>query len=191
MKRMTLRSSVALACALSLAACGGSDGNLQLAGAVHGVTKTGLVLINSGNGEKLPVEPNQTMFAFAKLLSNDQNFDVTVFASPDNADCSVANGKGKTATFNIGSVVVTCITKTHELGGTISGLDTNGLVLVNGADRVTVTAGATTFSLAKVAEGAPYGVTILTQPSARVCSIVDGVGTMGKVDQKNIKVNCV
>jgi hypothetical protein len=191
MKRMTLRSSVALACALSLAACGGGSGNLQLAGAVGGVTMTGLVLINNSNGEKLPVEPGQTIFAFTKLLSNDENFDVTVLTAPDNANCSVTNGKGMTGAYNVSSVVVSCIIKTHALGGTISGLDANGLVLVNGADKVTVNAGATSFDLAKVAEGAPYGVTILTQPSPRTCSIVDGVGTMGKVDLKNIKVTCV
>ncbi len=190
MKRMTLRSSVALACALSLAACGGSDGNLQLAGSVFGVSKTGLVLINNSNGEKLPVEPGQSIFAFTKLLSNDENFDVTVFSAPDNADCTVSNGKGMTGSFNITTVVVGCITKTHELGGTISGLNTGGLVLVNGADRVEVAAGATTFTMAKVAEGAPYGVTILAQPSPRVCTVADGVGTMGKVDLKNVKVNC-
>lgn len=191
MKRMTLRSSVALACALSLAACGGDSGNLQLAGSVSGVSMTGLVLINNSNGEKLAVAPGQSVFAFTKLLSSDENFDITVSTAPDNADCSVANGKGKTGAYSISSVVVSCITKTHELGGTISGLDTNGLVLVNGADKVEPKAGAVSFSLNKVAEGAPYGVTILAQPSPRTCSVVDGVGTMGKVDQKSIKVSCI
>jgi hypothetical protein len=190
MKRLTLRSSVALACALSLAACGGNDGNLQLAGAVYGVTKTGLVLLNKNNGEKLPVEPGQSIFAFTKLLSNDENFEVEIFSSPDNAVCSVANGKGATGSFSINTVVVNCIINTHELGGTVSGLDTNGLVLVNGADRIEVKAGATSFSLTKVAEGSPYGVTILTQPASRTCRIVDGVGTVGKTDIKNIQVIC-
>jgi hypothetical protein len=190
MKSMILRSSIALACALSLAACGGGSGNLQLYGQVSGVTATGLVLINNSNGEKLPIAPGQGAFAFTQLLKNDENFDVTVFSSPDNADCSVLNGKGATGAFSIGTVVVSCIIKTHELGGTISGLDTNGLTLVNGSDRVDVKAGATSFSLAKVAEGAPYGVTILSQPAPRSCRIVDGVGTMAKTDIKNIQVIC-
>ncbi|WP_426175189.1 hypothetical protein [Massilia sp. TWR1-2-2] len=193
MKRLTLRSSVALACALSVGAGGGNDGNLQLGGAVIGLSKTGLVLINKGNGDKVAVEPvqgGQVGFVFAKLLSNDENFDVDISASPDNAVCSVANGKGATGSFSISTVVVNCITNTHELGGTVSGLDSNGLVLVNGANRIEVKAGATSFSLTKVAEGSPYGVTILTQPVSRTCRIVDGVGTVGKTDIKNIQVIC-
>jgi hypothetical protein len=190
MKSLTLRSSVALACALSLAACGGGSGSLQLGGAVNGVTMAGLVLINNGNGEKLAIAAGQTSFYFTKLLNNDENFDVTVVTPPDNADCTVTNGKGKTGSFSIVSVVVNCVVRTHALGGTITGLDTNGLVLVNGADKVAVSAGAQSFDLAKVGEGAPYGVTILSQPLPRTCRVIDGVGTMAKTDIKNIVVAC-
>ncbi len=190
MKSLTLRSSVALACALSLAACGGGSGNLQLAGSVSGVTMAGLVLINNSNGEKLEIAAGQSVFYFTKLLNSDENFDITIATPPDNADCTVTNGKGKTGSYNISSVYVSCIVKTHALGGTITGLDTNGLVLVNGADKITVNAGAQSFDFAKVGEGAPYGVTILTQPAPRTCRVTDGVGTMAKADIKNIVVAC-
>ena len=49
MKNMTLRSSVALLCGAILSACGGSDGSLQIAGSITGLTKTGLVLVNEGS----------------------------------------------------------------------------------------------------------------------------------------------
>ena len=191
MKILTLRSSVALACALSLAACGGGDGNLQLAGSSYNVTMAGLELINNSNGDKVAVAAGQQTFFFPKLLSNDENFDVTVATQPDNAVCTVTTGKGMTGSFNIGSVVVTCVTKTHELGGQVSGLNTGGLVLVNGSDKVVVPAGATTFKLANVGEGSPYGVTILSQPVPRNCSVAQGVGTMGKTAPNNIVVTCI
>jgi hypothetical protein len=191
MKSLTLRSSVALACALSLAACGGGSGNLQLYGTVVGQTMAGLVLINKSNGEKLAVSPGTSTFYFTKLLANDENYDVAVDTNPDNAVCTVTSGQGKTGSFSVGSVFVSCITKTHALGGTITGhLDTNGLVLVNGADKVTVNAGATSFDFAAVGEGSPYGVTILTQPLPRTCRVIGGVGTMAKADIKNIQVDC-
>jgi hypothetical protein len=190
MKSLTLRSSVALACALSLAGCGGGSGNLLLSGSVFGLVKDGLVLQNNG-GTPYPVPANSTTFVFPDLLKNDVDFNVTIQSSPSNAVCTVTNGKGRTGAFNITSVIVSCITNTYDLGGSISGLGASGLVLVNGADRVTVAPGASTFNMAKVADSAPYGVTILTQPTDRTCSVQNGVGTMGAGPVSNIQVTCV
>lgn len=191
MKSLTLRSSVALACALTLAGCGGGSGNLLLSGTVFGLTRDGLVLQNNG-GDPYVITPGTPTFAFPTLLRNDEDYNVTVKSAPPSAVCTVANGKGRTGAFNVTNVTVTCITNTYDLGGTISGLDGAGLVLVNGADRVSVPAGAVKFQLAKVGDGSPYGVTVLSQPTnGRTCSVQNGVGTMGAAPVGNIQVTCV
>lgn len=190
MKSLILRSSVALACALTLAACGGGGGNLLLSGSVFGLTRDGLVLQNNG-GDPYVISPAMGTFAFPQLLKNDEDYNVTIQSSPASAVCTVTNGKGRTGAFNVNNVIVSCITNTYDLGGNISGLDVAGLVLVNGADRVTVPAGAGNFHLAKVADGSPYGVTVLTQPTGRTCSVQNGVGTMGAAPVGNIQVTCV
>lgn len=190
MKSLTLRSSVALACALSLAACGGGGGNLLLGGTVSGLTKAGLVLQNNG-GAPLTIAAGQSTFAFPDLLKSDEDFNVTIQSAPTSAVCTVVNGKGRTGAFNVTTVQVNCLTNAYALGGSITGLDVGGLVLNNGADRVTVAAGAASFSLAKVADGAPYGVTVLTQPTGRTCSVQNGVGTMGAAAVSNVQVTCV
>jgi hypothetical protein len=201
MKSLTLRSSVALACALSLAGCGGGSGNLLLGGSVIGLSRDGLVLQNNG-GAPLAITAGQSVFSFPALLSSDEEFNVTIQSAPASAVCSVANGKGKSGSFNITSVVVTCITNTYELGGSISGLgNASGLVLVNGPERQEIAAGATSFTMTrkladgsyasgKVADGAPYGVTILTQPAGRTCTVQNGVGNMGSAPVTAIQVNC-
>ncbi len=190
MKSLTLRASVALACALSLAACGGGSGNLLLGGTVYNVTKDGLVLQNNG-GPALAVPGGSTSFAFPALLKNDEDYNVTIQSSPSNAVCTVVSGKGRTGAFNVTSVIVNCVVNTYALGGSVSGLGASPVVLVNGADRVTVAPGATSFSFAKVADGAPYGVTVLTQPTDRTCSVQNGVGTMGAAAVGNVTVTCV
>lgn len=178
MKSLILRSSVALACALSLAACGGSSGSLLLGGSIFGLTKPGLVLQNKG-GAPLTISAGQTTFSFPELLGNDQDFDVTIQTQPTAAVCSMAFGKGRTGAYNVTSVQVSCITNSYTLGGNVSGLDVDGLVLVNGSDRLAVPANAGSFTFAnKVFDGAPYGVTVLTQPSGRTCSVANGAGTM-------------
>jgi hypothetical protein len=201
MKSLTLRSSVALACALSLAGCGGGSGNLLLGGTITGLSKDGLVLQNNG-GTPLAVAAGSQVFSFPDLLRNDQDFNVTIQSAPASAVCTIANGKGKTGAFNVTSVVVHCITNSYELGGTISGLGgASGLVLVNGADRQEISAGATSFTMTrlnadgsyssgKVGDGSPYGVTILTQPAGRSCTVLNGVGTMGAAPVNNVQVNC-
>lgn len=200
MKSLTLRSSVALACALSLAGCGGSSGTLLLGGQVYGLTRDGLVLQNNG-GTPLAVPANASVFSFPELMGSDQDYNVTVQSAPPSAVCTPSFNKGRTGAFNVTSIVVTCITNTYELGGTISGLDASGLVLINGADRQEISAGATSFTMTrlkadgsyasgKVGDGSPYGVTVLTQPAGRTCTVLNGVGTMGAGAVNSIQVKC-
>lgn len=180
-----------LACALGLAACGGGgSGELLLGGQVFGVTKDGLVLQNNG-GADLPIPAGTSSFYFKDLIPRDSTYNVTVKSIPDNATkCEVDNPTGRSA-FNVTNVYVVCTLKTHALSGSVTGLgDAAGLVLVNGSDRVTVPAGATTFSMKAVGEDSPYGITILSQPAGKVCTITNNVGTMLKADITNVQVTC-
>jgi hypothetical protein len=192
MKSSYLRAGAALACALALSACGGSDGDLVIGGAFSGVTKPGLVLQNNG-GADLVINPTSVgagEFYFPDLVETDSSYNVTVKSAPSNASgCTVANGSGKVA-FNITNVYVTCTIRQHELKGTITGLAGANLVLINGSDRVPVAAGATSFTMAKVNEDAPYGVAILTQPDNQTCTVTNGTGVVGAADVTNVAVTC-
>lgn len=198
MKNLYLRSCVAIACALSLAACGGGSGTLLLGGSIYGLTKTGLVLQNNG-GPELAVAAGSTSFTFPELISANQSFNVTA-KNPPGAKCTVTYGSGTAGSYNVTSVIVNCITDSYDLGGTVSGLDVNGLVINNGADRQAIPAGATSFSMSifnngtyvsgRVGDGSPYGVTILTQPVGRTCRVVNGVGTMGSAPINTVQIVC-
>ncbi|NML61448.1 hypothetical protein HHL21_10235 [Massilia sp. RP-1-19] len=202
MKSLYLRSSVALACALGLAACGGGDDNLLLGGNVFGLLKNGLVIQNNG-GPDLAIPAGSTGFSFPQLISSDSDFNVTVKAQPSSTVCTVVNGKGKSGAYSVYSVEIHCITSSYDLGGTVSGLDVPGLVLINGSQRVTILPGATSFTMTKfknddgktyesgrVPDGQPYGITILQQPTGRTCRVANGVGTMGNTAVKNVAVTC-
>lgn len=208
MKNLTLRSCVVVACALALASCGGGSSNLLLGGTINGLTKSGLSLQN-GNGTALEIPTGSTTFGFPQLLASDEAFEVKIVTQPKGAKCSVVNGKGTTGSFDITSVIVNCVTDTYNLGGTITGtLDVNGLVLANGIETKAIKAGAKTFTMSaqkddgsplvnsdgsvsgKVADGAPYGITIYQQPLPRTCTVTNGVGTMGSSDISNVIVNC-
>jgi hypothetical protein len=206
MKSLTLRSSIALACALSVAGCGGGSGNLLLAGSVQGLNRDGLILQNGS--EELAVPNGSSTFSFTQLLGNDQDFEVKVKQNPSAATCSVTNGKGRTSTFNITSVIVTCVTFAYDIGGEVKGLAgaTGPLVLVNGQDRMTimtdgpftmtpvtnpVAAAEPNYAPGRVLVGLPYGVSVLTQPTGRTCTVTNGSNLMPESNVDTIKVKCV
>jgi hypothetical protein len=194
MKSLTLRASVALACALSLAACGGSSGSLTLSGSViypeGGPYKAGLKLQNK-SGPLLPVD-NATTFVFNELIGNDEDFDVEVAANPPGTTCTPSNNKGKSGAYSISSVIISCKNELWALGGKITGLSAGGLVLVNGSDQLAVPVDATSFTMTtKLTNGVPYGITVLIQPKGLTCSVQDGVGTTTLADNLDkIKVTC-
>ena len=196
MIRSPLRAGIALACALSLSACGGGDGDVYISGTAVGVTKAGLVLTNNG-GDDLAIGASGGNFTFATPVETDAGYNVAVKAVPPNVDglgnCVVTGGSGK-AVFDITTVVVNCKIRTHELTGNIIGLGgATGLELVNGADRKVIVPTGTdpqSFSMAPVTEDLPYGVTILRQPDGRTCTVENASGTMLNTDIGNVVVRC-
>jgi hypothetical protein len=83
-------------------------------------------------------------------------------------------------------------TNTYTIGGGISGLTTQGLVLVNGSDSVSPNPGDLSFVFQNaVAAGTAYSVTIQLQPDGLTCSVSNGSGTVGNASVSNISIACV
>ncbi len=80
----------------------------------------------------------------------------------------------------------------YPIGGTISGLTTNGLVLQNnGADNLTVASGATSFQFSTpVAFGGSYNVTVQQQPTGLTCTVGNGSGSYVMANVTNVSITC-
>jgi hypothetical protein len=198
MKSSFLRAGLALLCAVLLSSCGGSNGSLILSGTVSGLSKTGLVLVNKGNGETLTVASGATTFAFTRLLAVDAAFDVEIQTQPTGASCKATANTGSATVYNVYYVVITCASNPYTLGGTVKGLSGTGLVLANGNDTVAVPAPATagadvsfTFPTT-VGDGSYYGGTVLSQPTGQTCAFSSTLnpGTMPSSNQLGLVVNC-
>jgi hypothetical protein len=74
----------------------------------------------------------------------------------------------------------------------VTGLTRAGLVLeLNGSERVTVPAGATSFRFATgVATGARYGVTVAGQPAGQPCVLQYAKGVKGEAEVASVAVRC-
>lgn len=78
-----------------------------------------------------------------------------------------------------------------SLGGSIFGLTTDGLILANGTDTVTVAANSTTYKFPQqIGNYASYAVTIKQQPSRLTCVLGNNTGTASGVDITYVNVTC-
>lgn len=166
-------------------------GGFTVGGTVSGLTGTGLVLRNNG-GNNLPVAANGA-FTFSMPVASGGAYSVTVLTQPSGQTCTVSSGTGS-ATANVTSVAVACVPNvptTFTVGGAVSGLAGTGLVLQNnGANNLAIASnGSFTFSTA-VANGAPYSVTVLTQPSGQTCTVSSGTGN-ATANVTSVAVACI
>ncbi|MGK5057767.1 hypothetical protein ACQ4WY_12570 [Janthinobacterium sp. LB2P49] len=196
MKNLYLRSMLAAACAATLAACGGSGGNLYLQVQVSGLAKDGLILLN--DGERLPVTAGLSTVVFTKLVKNDDRYDITIAQQPKGAVCTMINGVGKASSYSVTTAAVSCKTNSYPLSGTITGLTAGGLRLVMGPNGTSPLAGVSSYEFTSVADGAAYGISILTQPTGLTCRFQgsksadgsDTVGTMGSAATTAATLDC-
>jgi hypothetical protein len=79
------------------------------------------------------------------------------------------------------------------IGGTVSGLVGSGLVLQNnGGGNLPVAADGSFAFAERLATGATYNVTVLSQPTSpsQSCTVASGSGSVGSADISNVAVTC-
>ncbi len=80
----------------------------------------------------------------------------------------------------------------HALGGTVSGLQTQGLVLATNGQSLAVLAGSTSFTFpVPLADGADFSVTVAQQSSGETCAVGGGDGKIGGGPVRFVIVVCV
>jgi len=135
-----------------------------LGGSITGLTASGLVL---GNGtDHLTIGSTDTVFTFHTLVASSSSYSVKVVTQPNGQACAVTNGDGTMGNAAVTNVTVTCTSQPFTLGGTVTGLTSSGLVLLNSAtsESLPVSAAGTFTFMQKVAFGTAYTVSVATQP---------------------------
>ena len=179
-------TSVSIACTTATFSVGGS---------ISGLTSGGLVLQDNG-GANLSVPANASSFTFAAAVASGAPYSVKVFTQPPNPSqtCTVSGGSGTVGAANVTSVSIACVKNTFSVGGSISGLTSGGMVLQdNAGDNLTVAANATSFTFATaLAPGAPYSVSVLTQPTqpAQRCKVSNGAGSIANGNVTTVALTC-
>jgi hypothetical protein len=101
------------------------------------------------------------------------------------ADSSGGSGSGGSGSGGSGSGPTA-----HQVGGTAAGLSGPVVLADNGGDDLTVPADGAFRFPAPVAAGAPYSVTVATEPAGQTCTVAGGSGTVGAGDVASVVVAC-
>ncbi|HEU4850673.1 MAG TPA: hypothetical protein VFT37_00805 [Telluria sp.] len=191
MKSSFVRVAIAGALALTLAACGGKE-QFTVQGKLIDVKNAGMTL--KTNGQTISPAAGATTFAFPQAIEYGEVYNVEIATDPRHQNCSFLtkpNGTaGQTAVID---VWIRCFQDTYTIGGTVTGLTADGLVLANGTSGGTVAIPKTATGYVfpnEVEDGTTYGVTVLTQPTGQVCSVANATGTMGEAKVENVHVSC-
>lgn len=190
MKLSCLRPLGALLLTLGLAACGGKA-SYDVSGTIVGLNNNGLVLANGG--DTVSPAAGATSFTFAKRIDYGTDYNITFQKQPAHMTCTINGGSGSAGHYVSIDAIVTCGQNAYTLGGTITGLTADNLVLINGNTQTPITKDSKTFTLnGTVADGTSYGISVLTQPTGLTCSVVPGTGTgtMGEANVTTVQVAC-
>lgn len=144
----------------------GSTATFTLSGQLTGLALGRSVELFSGDFSAV-VSTNGS-FTLSTTVPSGTMYDVQVRTQPLFQDCTVQDGSGTIADGDVSSVTVNCITTHAPLGGTVSGLQGDGLTLaLNGTPIDTLAALSTEFSVAgALLVGSSPTLTIATQPTA-------------------------
>jgi hypothetical protein len=163
-------------------------------GSVVGLAGSNMVLQNKA-GDDLMLAGPAASFVFATAIDSGTNFAVTIKTQPSapTQTCSVVAGTGTVVNANVSTVTINCSTNSYVVGGTVTGLFGSGLVLQNNGGGDIPLAGSGSFSFSPpVLSGAPYAVTVLSQPTNpwQTCIPTGGAGTVTNTNV-SVPVACV
>ncbi len=171
-----------------------SDATFTIGGNVTGLVGGGLVLQNN-DGDDVHIDANGA-FAFPTALRSGSAYAVGVETRPSQPSqtCTVTGAAGTVSTSNVTNVMVSCVTDTVELRGSLSGLAAGGTVALqnNGADELVLTADGSFAFATPIAIGQSYAVTVEAHPTSprQHCTVINGGGTAGDADVTDVYVSC-
>jgi hypothetical protein len=161
-----------------------------IGGTLSGLRGSGLVLANNGSDFFSPTADGP--FTFPTAVVSGRPYNVTVQSPPSRPlqICRVFDGSGVVSDTNVTNITVNCLTVGLGVGGTVSGLQGQGLELQSNGEKLQIAANGKFLLPASLPDGTPYDLTISNQPANQVCTVSNGRGVLDKADAADVTVTC-
>ena len=166
-----------------------------IGGTIGCLAGSGLRLSLNSGLQTLDIAAGAASFTFPTAVADGTPYDVEIDTQPGGQTCTLASNTGTVSGADVTSIAVVCATTpaAYSVGGSISGLDADGLRLSlnNGAQTLDVAAGATGFVFpTALADGSAYDVEIDAQPDSLACTLSANTGSISGADVTSIVVTC-
>ena len=164
---------------------------------VSGLQGNGLTLRNDAGKvkEDLNIAGNGSV-DFPTSLNSGTKYKVSVQKRPSKPrqECTIDSPEGTVGGADV-TINVSCAAPTEfAIGGSVSGLQGQGLQLLNnGGDTISLAAGTTSFEFPGfIAIGAGYNVSVAAQPAnpTQDCVVSGGAGTVSSADVSSVSIAC-
>jgi len=156
---------------------GSGSSSYELKVSVSGLQQGKNVVLSSGQStatnvftenEALGVTTDGT-YSFGSFTSGT-SYNITVLQQPVSQTCTVTSGESSLSAST--TVVIACSSESYTISGTVVGMLSGQSVTLqnNSGDNLTVSSNTSFSFTTKVASGATYLVTVLTQPTGQTCT---------------------
>ena len=174
--------------------------SFEVRGSLEGLEGDELVLelTGPGSGQELALSSNGE-FSFPQPLRDLSDFEVQASAHPGNPSqtCEVYGGEGQIGGAHYEDVQVQCTTDEFEVGGSVNGLEGEGLQLEMSADsggqHLDVSENGSFEFGDSVPDHESFSVEVANQPAGPVqdCQVTNGTGQIDGASYMDIEVDCV
>jgi len=182
--KQTTKIAILLALFVTLTGCaatedssGSGSSSYVLKVSVSGLQQGKNVVLSSGQStatnvftenEALGITTDGT-YSFGSFTSGT-SYNITVLQQPVSQTCTVTSGESSLSAST--TVAVACTSESYTISGTVVGMLSGQSVTLqnNSGDNLTVSSNTSFSFTTKVASGATYLVTVLTQPTGQTCT---------------------
>lgn len=184
-KKQTAKFAILSALLVALTGCAATEdedsssgsSSYELKVSVSGLQQGKNVVLSSGQStatnvftenEALGITTDGT-YSFGSFTSGT-SYNITVLQQPVSQTCTVTSGESSLSAST--TVVIACSSESYTISGTVVGmLSGQSLTLQNNSgDNLSVSSNTSFSFTTKVASGATYLVTVLTQPTGQTCT---------------------
>ena len=184
-KKQTAKFAILSALLVALTGCaatedsssGSGSSSYELKVSVSGLQQGKNVVLSSGQStatnvftenEALGITTDGT-YSFGSFTSGT-SYNITVLQQPVSQTCTVTSGESSLSAST--TVAVACTSESYTISGTVVGMLSGQSVTLqnNSGDNLTVSSNTSFSFTTKVASGASYLVTVLTQPTGQTCT---------------------
>ena len=184
-KKQTAKFAILSALFVTLTGCAATEDSSSGSGSssyvlevsVSGLQQGKNVVLSSGQStvtnvftenEALGITTDGT-YSFGSFTSGT-SYNITVVQQPVSQACTVTSGESSLSAST--TVAVACTSESYTISGTVVGMLSGQSVTLqnNSGDNLTVSSNTSFSFTTKVASGATYLVTVLTQPTGQTCT---------------------